>query len=201
MLGSAFSACKPDDVTLVNVSRRGTVRGDNVINYQADVLRDPEKLLRRMKTDVLSIDVFITMAYDRRFSSIEKMNRKRFLGEVELDVFSPLRMSVLCGAYFWSKDDRTTNMQRGRKVIHISSGAAFGKTSRPELASYSGAKAALTVMTEYLHDYLFSSFGVSAHVVAPGSLQNPQVKEHTVSALWELQGASLDQFTVRKIFE
>lgn len=199
-LGRAFAAKKPDDVFIINVSRHGTIAGDNIFNYHHDARKNPEKMFRNLTRMVGSIDVVITMAYDRNFSSIEQLDRSRFLREIELDVFSPMQMSVVCAQCVWSKDDRETNVKKGRKVIHISSGAAFGKSARSELASYSGAKAALTIMTEYLHDYLFAACGVSAHVIAPGALQDADIKEKTVSALWELQAAPSRQFTLNKIF-
>ena len=200
VLGSAFVAKKPDDVFIINVSRRGMIMGENTSNVHQDVLKNPEKALRRIAQAVESVDVLITMAYDHHFSAIEQLDRNRFLREIELDAFSPMQMSMLCARHFWSKDDREMNRAKGRKVIHISSGAAFGKSSRPELASYSGAKAALTIMTEYLHDYLFSNFGVSAHIVAPGALQDVDMKEKTLTALWQLQAEPLHQFTLTKVF-
>ena len=200
ILGMAFLAKKPENIFIINVSRRGEVTGEHTFNVRQDVLKNPEKILRRIAQITESVDVLITMAYDHHFSSIEKLDRNRFLREIELDTFSPMQMSMLCAKHFWSKNDRETNREKGRKVIHISSGAAFGKSSRPELASYSGAKAALTIMTEYLHDYLFLNFGVSAHIVAPGALQDADTKEKTVAALWKLQAEPLHQFTLNKIF-
>ena len=200
VLGSAFAAKKPDDVFIINVSRRGSISGENTLNLHQDVLHDPEKTIRQIAEMVESVDVLITMAYDHHFSSIEKLDRNRFLREIELDTFSPMQMSMLCAKRFWSKNDREMNREKGRKVIHISSGAAFGKSSRPELASYSGAKAALTIMTEYLHDYLSANFGVSAHIVAPGALRDADTKEKTVAALWELQALASDMFTLSNVF-
>jgi NAD(P)-dependent dehydrogenase (short-subunit alcohol dehydrogenase family) len=72
--------------------------------------------------------------------------------------------------------------------------------SYPQHASYSGAKAALNIMTEYLHSHLYLSYGVSAHIIAPGSLKNEKIKEATVSALWDLEAKSLADFTMQKIF-
>lgn len=200
VLGSAFLAKIPDNVLIINISRHGEIKGENVFNYHYDVLKNPEKMVKRLARIVGSVDVLIMMAYDHNFSSIEKLDRCRFLHEIELDTFLPMQMSMLCAKYFWSKDDREINIKKGRKAINISSGAAFGKTSRPELASYSGAKAALTIMTEYLHDYLFLTYGASAHIVAPGALQDMDIKEKTVSTLWELQAVPLRQFTLNKIF-
>lgn len=199
-LGRAFVGEKPSDAFVINVSRKGTLTGENVVNYHHDIRENPEILLRRLAEFVESIDVLIPMAYDRNFSSIEKLDCERFLKEIELDTFLPIRISTLCARYFWSRVSKEANIEKGRKVINISSGAAFEKTARPELASYSGAKAALTIMTEYLHDYLFSSFGVSAHVVAPGSLQNANVKAATVETLWKLEAEPLTRFTLKKIF-
>ncbi len=200
VLGKAFLAKIPDDVFIINISRHGKIQGENVFNYHQDVLKSPVKMIKQLAQAVESVDVLITMAYDHNFSSIEKLDRNRFLREIELDTFSPMQISVLCATYFWSKDDREMNIKKARKVINISSGAAFGKTSRPELASYSGAKAALTVMTEYLDEYLFSNFGVSAHIIAPGALRNEEIKEKTVRTLWELEAMPLRQFTLNKIF-
>jgi len=200
VLGSAFLANIADDVFVINISRHKKIIGKNILNYRWDVLKNPEKMMQRLARIIGSVDVLITMAYDRHFSSIENLNRRRFLREIELDTFSPMQISMLCAKYFWSRDTRDTNIKKGRKVITISSGAAFEKSSRPELASYSGAKAALTVMTEYLHDYLFSTCGVSAHVIAPGALKDRETKERTVAALWKLQAMPLLQFTLDKIF-
>ena len=200
VLGSAFVTNIPDDVFVISISRHKKIIGGNILNYQWDILKNPEKMTQRLAGIIESVDVLITMAYDRHFSSIENLDRKRFLHEVELDTFSPMQISVLCAKYFWSRDARDTNIKKAKKVITISSGAAFGKSSRPELASYSGAKAALTVMTEYLHDYLFSTYGVSAHVIVPGALKTPKIKEQTVAALWKLQAEPSDEFTLDKIF-
>lgn len=200
ILGKAFAAEKPDDAFIVNVSRRGMPEGEDIRSYQYDILENPERMFKRISREVETVDTLIHMAYDKEFSSIERLDRDRFLREIELDVFSPMQVSMLCAKYFWSKNDREINTRKGRKVINISSGAAFGKTSRPELASYSGAKAALTIMTEYLHDYLFPAFGISAHIVAPGALRNPDTKENTVNALWELEAASVGKFTLAKIY-
>jgi len=200
ILGQAFAMRKPDDVLIINVSRQREISGKDIFNYRQDILKNPEKLLQQLVKIFPSIDVLINMAYDRRFSSVEKLDRETFLREIELDTFSPIQTSMLVAKYFWSKEARESNVVKNRKVINISSGATFGKTTRPELASYSGAKAALNIMTEYLHDYLFSAFGVSAHVVAPGSLQDVKIKGITVSILWELVATPLTSFTLKKIF-
>lgn len=200
VLGMAFAEKKADNIFIVNVSRTEKLFGANILNYHADVIHNPRGLISELANVVPAVDVLIPMVYRRNFSSIERLNRETFLEEIELDTFIPLRMSLLCAEYFWSKEPKTLNEQRARKVINISSGAAFGKTSRPELASYSGAKAALNVMTEYLHDYLFSTHGVSAHVVAPGSLLDRETKGAAVKTLWDLEIEPVTHFTLTKIF-
>ena len=199
VLGKAFLSHRPHDVFIINVSRRGSIDGPMSHSIHEDILKEPEKLLRKMFVRVPMIDVLITMTYDHSFSSVKNLDRDTFLREIELDTFLPIRLSVLCEEIFWSRCERKTNIEMGRKVIHISSRAAFGKTVRPELASYSGAKAALNIMTEYVHEHLFSAVGVSAHIIAPGSLKNIQVMRATVEAIWKLERMRTSQFTVEKI--
>ncbi len=200
VLGKAFFEKRPENTFVINVSRKGELIGNDVLNRHGDVLQTSEKFIEKLAQEIASIDVVIPLAYDRHYSSIEKINKNTFLQEIELDVFLPMHISILCGKYFWSKFDKNENISKSRKVIAISSGASFGKTSRPELATYSGAKAALNVMTEYLHNYLFSTYGVSAHVVAPGSLHNEDIKLRTVTALWKLESQPLSNFSLQKIF-
>ena len=200
VLGRAFFEKKPGGVFIVNISRRGELFGEGVFNFNHDIRKRPELVLQKVSKTVGMVDVLVTMAYDHAFSSIKNLEREQFLHEVELDTFIPMHISKLCGEIFWSKNSRENNIKNRRKAIHLGSGAAFGKTLRPELASYSGAKAALTIMSEYLHDYLYSGKGVSAHVVAPGSLDVPEIKKQTVETLWKLQDMAVDRFTLNKVY-
>lgn len=201
VLGGAFLAKKGDDTFVINVSRRGVIIGEGTYSIRQDVRKNPEKLLHEIGRITPMVDVLIMMAYDHSFTSVENLDRDTFLREIELDTLLPIQLGVLSGKIFWSTCGKELNIEKGRKVIYVSSGAAYGKTMRPELASYSGAKAALNIMAEYLHEYLFSTYGVSTHIVAPGTLKDARVKEKTVDILWELERAMVTQFTTSKIFK
>ncbi len=200
VLGTAFLSQKPEDAFIINISKEGNIPTRMGLSIRHDICKNPEKLIYKIARIVPMIDVLITMAYDHSFSSVENLQHDTFLREVELDTYLPMKLSVVCAERFWSKEDRQINIKKGRKVIHISSGAAFGKTSRPELASYSGAKAALNIMTEYLHDYLYSSVGVSAHIVAPGALKEKDILQEAVDVLWGLEKAPATKYTITKVF-
>jgi NAD(P)-dependent dehydrogenase (short-subunit alcohol dehydrogenase family) len=199
VLGKAFFQEKPADCFIISVSRRGDLVGEDVLNLHYDLYKSPEGLIKQLAKITQSVDVIIPMIRDKNFTSIENLDRKKFLGEIDFDVFLPIRLSLLCGKQFWAKVSKEENLSMGRKIINISSGAAFLK-SNPQHASYSGAKAALTIMTEYLHDFMFSKYGISAHTIAPGSLRNEGIQRMTVEALWNLERRVVDRYTLQKIY-
>lgn len=200
-LGRALVANRPlnKEARIINVSR-GQLIGKNVINCSVDLLGESPAVVVKRLTDLTDIiDVLICAAYSKNYSSIRELNQQRFLEELTLDIFLPLKIADLCARHFWSKDV-DANRHTGRKIINVSSAAAFGVSVRPELASYSGAKAALNVMTEYLHEYVQSSFGASAHIIAPGSFNDPGVLDRTIRALWSLAfSEGINSYTCTRI--
>ena len=199
LLGKALFRRKPPDVFIINVSREGSLVGPDALNYHCDLFEEtPEQLVEGVSNLTDHVDVFINAAYYKKFSSIRDLNRARFLQEIELDVFVPLKVGHLFAMHFWPGSQRTESIAQARKIINVSSAAAFAKTSRPELATYSGAKAALTIMTEYLHETLYVSSGVSAHIVAPGSLEESVMLQKTVDFIWDLQRRDLSDYSLTR---
>lgn len=196
--GEAVLAEQPPNTLVVNVSRARTISGDGVINCRFDLSREPEQAFHHLAELLPRVDVFVYAAYSPTFAPFEKIERERFLREYELNVFTAMLCTRLCAEHFW-QGSREENLQRARKAILISSAAAFGKTSRPELASYSATKAAVNALGPYAHDYLFSTYGTPVAVLAPGSLSDPSTREKLVARFWELEAAPLDHFIIEKI--
>lgn len=186
ILGAAFAAAAPKDVCILNLSRKTTLEGEHVLNIPCDVRKDIDSYIKKLAIEVPYIDGLINMQYTKTFSSIEQFDTERFLDEMLVDTASPIVASLACGKYVWSKHLKQDNVARSCKVIQISSRAADGKTARPELATYGAAKSALNALTPYLHEYLYETYGVSAHIVAPGSLREPEILHNTVQELWNL---------------
>jgi NAD(P)-dependent dehydrogenase (short-subunit alcohol dehydrogenase family) len=185
VLGKAFCAAQKEETLIVNVSRKNIVTGKNVVNYTFDVTKPPTPLFNHLKELLPRVDVLINMAYTTAFSTIENFEEQSFLKEMYIDVGVPIVFAKQCTEFFWKSSSAQENRHLRRTVINVSSGAGFGKTSRPELATYSAAKSALNVITTYLHDYL-SYFGVSAHIVAPDTLFDEKILTQTVEELWKL---------------
>lgn len=200
VLGKALFWEKPGNYFFINASRRSEIVGEDVFNYHMDLLGDIEKSIKLLSKHVSKVDILVNAACYEGFTSIAELNKENFLRELEIDVFAPVNISMLCAKYFWATDGMTKNIRLHRKVINISSGAAFGKTSRPEVATYGAAKAALDIMTTYLHDYLFGNFGVSAHLIAPGAFSDKDILGRTVKEIWNLSDRKQDSFSLAKIF-
>ena len=196
LLGRAFAAAAPRGVFIINVSRSGLLVGDKVVNYPYDLTQNLEPLFAHLSKLTHRVDSMVTMAYSKEFRSVEHFNKTIFLEEISLDVAIPVEASRLCGESFWRSP--VTELQ-DRKVIHVSSLAGFGKTLRPELATYSAAKSALNSITPYIHDYIRGKYKASAHLVAPGSLENKMVLDETVETLWRLAMTPMEDMSVVKI--
>ncbi|MBU6320969.1 MAG: SDR family oxidoreductase [Patescibacteria group bacterium] len=198
-LGQLLSATKPDGVTLVNISRQRDLEGEGVINYHFDLTRAPEKSFAQISSIVPRVDVFVYAAYSRAFSTFERLERGAFLKEYELDVFAAAAWTRACADRFWLRTGSRDNSAHARKAIWISSVAAFAKTARPELASYSAAKAALNALGPYAHDYLFETSGIPLAILAPGSLSDPHIRTQTAARFWELVNEPLDRFVLERL--
>lgn len=200
VLGRALIKEKPENIVIINITKTSNI--DNVTevkSYNLDVLIEPEKTINILFSAGIIPDVLINVAYSKNFRSIANLDKKIFSEEVALNTFIPIYLSRLICDNFWSKSKKEENIARNRKIINISSGAAFSMTGREDLATYGGTKAALNVMTEYLDKYL-SDFGVSAHIIAPGSFKNEIILKETVNEIWDLQGADIDKFSLKKIY-
>lgn len=197
-LGSAIVSTKPRNARVISINRQG-LQPNEALSIRFDLLLEPlEDLLEKLAGVTDAIDMVVHAAYAHTFSSITDIDRDVFLKEIELDTFIPIKLSTLIARRFWSTSQEE-NRAHARKVVNISSGASFGKTTRPELATYSGAKAALNVMTEYLHDELQSKYGGSAHILAPGSFSTPGVLTKTVEEIWKLSSLKSNFFSIKKI--
>lgn len=195
--GAAILAAKPAETFVVNVSRSRTAK-DADANCRFDLAREPGHAFRHLARLLPFIDVFIYAAYSRDFAPIDRIERRRFLREYELNVYTAIECMRLCGQYFW-KGNKEDNRARARKTILISSAAGLGKTARPELASYGATKAALNLLGPYAHDYMYATYGASVAVLAPGSLSNPATREKCVSRFWEIQAAPIEQFLLETV--
>lgn len=199
VLGTALLAQKPEDVFFINVSRRSAFEGPNVLNFHADVTSEPERIFRDLARTLPSVDVFVYAPYSHGFSSVKDLDLEKALEEYRLNVLSAAVCTKLCGNYFWSKEARSENMAQMRKAVWISSAASFGKTQRPELATYGATKAALNVLAAYTHDFLLDAYGVSALVLAPGSLRDSSTRKKMVTAFWTRERAPQEGFLIEKI--
>lgn len=182
-LGRAFAAAVPAGTIVINVSRRSALEGENVINISYDLRQDLEPLFDRLACELPHIDALITMAYATTYRPVAQLDEAAFLDETRLDVVVPTRAALLCLERFWSALPRQDNMRARRRIIHLSSHVTFGKASRPELATYGATKTSLNHLTQYLHDYAWSTAGVSAHVVAPASFTDRRRLDATVETL------------------
>ncbi len=196
--GKVILADKPTNTFVVNVSKNRVISGEDVVTCQFDLLREPEKAFRHLATLLPYVDTFVYAAYSPTFTSFEHIKRARFLHEYELNVYTATLCLRLCAERFW-KEKKEENHARSRKAILISSAAAFGKTVRPELASYSATKAALNALGPYVHDYLFETYGTSAHVLAPGSLADETTRAKLVRRFWKLAAEPHGEFTLERI--
>ena len=196
LLGRAFAAAAPRDMFIINVSRSGLLVGDKVANYPYDLTQNLEPLFVHLSKLTNRVDSMVTMAYSKKFHSVEHFNKTIFLEEISLDVAVPVEASRLCGENFWKSP---LSERQDRKVIHVSSLAGFGKTLRPELATYGAAKSALNSITPYLHDYMRDKYKASVHLVAPGSLENKMVLDETVEILWRLAVTPMEDMSIAKI--
>ncbi len=208
VLGRALLEKKPDDVFVINLTKKSIQESrENIATLHFDVSRHAEDAILHIASLVDCVDVLINAAVVYHRVSLEQLKEKEFIEEFILNTFVPMKLSRLCAQYFWSKYSREVNTLRARKVINISSTAAFGNDSRPTRvlyngtkgALYAGTKAALNIMTEHLHEYV-REFGVSAHVVAPHSLKRDEVCSETVQLLWELQLKDVQSFSTQKIW-
>ncbi|MSU74781.1 SDR family oxidoreductase, partial [Candidatus Kaiserbacteria bacterium] len=198
-LGRALLARKPDDVYVISITKTSVSDLHDVFTCHFDLSKDEEKIITYIESLVECVDVLINAAFITHHFPLGQSQKDLFLNEFKLNVFTPIRLGELCTNRFWSKRPKDENLSRRRKIINISSGAAFGMTGRPDLAVYSGAKAALNVMTEYLHEYM-SPYGASAHIIAPGSLLDERIKDVTTRRIWELQSEQKESFSLQKVF-
>ena len=198
ILGSALLGRRPPGVFIINITKNSRVEMAGVMGFNFDISKDAEKAVLYLTTITESIDVVINAAFTSHYVDIGEIKRSDFIEEFTLNSFVPIQLTQLCVKYFWSKDPREKNIEMARKVINISSGAGFGKTKRPELAIYSGTKAALNVMTEYLADYT-AKYGVSSHIISPGSLKEKDIMKRTIDSIWDLQAKKISSFSAQKI--
>ena len=196
-LGQALLSQKPSGTLLANVSKSRFLAGHDVVTCQFDLVKEPERAFRHLAALLPFVDVFVYAAYSPTFSPFARIERKRFLAEYETNVYTAMLCTRLCAEHFWNSNEENRN--RSRKVILISSAAAFGKTHRPELASYSATKAALNALGPYVHDYLFETYGIPVSILAPGSLRNPETEAKFVSKFWEVSSAPLERFMIETI--
>jgi NAD(P)-dependent dehydrogenase (short-subunit alcohol dehydrogenase family) len=198
VFGRAVFASAPPDRTIANISRKSALPGPRQITFRFDILREPERAFAHAAAVLPHVDVLVYAAYSAEYTDVAHIERTRFLREYELDVYAAVRSLQLAARQFWD-GHAETNRVRARKAILISSAAAFGRTVRPELATYSAAKAALNALGPYAHDYLWDTCGVSVAMFAPGSLGEPHIRDRLVRRFWEVETAPHDQFLLETI--
>ena len=196
--GRAVLADIPAHYMIANISRRSALSGPGQITLRFDIVKEPERAFAHAASILPHVDVLVYAAYSREFADIPHIERRRFLHEYETDVFSAMRSLQLAEEYFW-RGHNDVNRQRARKGILISSAAALGKTARPELATYSAAKAALNALGPYAHDYLQGSCGVGVAVLAPGSLEELGIRESLAQRFWEIEAAPLEKHVLEVV--
>jgi len=191
VLGNALhDLLDKEEFFFINMSKKTPLKGENVHNYYCDLrVTNPEKVVSDIAHITPRLDFIVNAAYSHDFRSVAKLEKNIFLEEVYLDSYVPIKLSLLCAEHFWSPIDKSHNIETGRTVINISSGASLGKTQRPELASYGAAKAALNILTRYLHDELWSNYGVSAHTLTPGSFSDKDTLTQTINTIAGLIGS------------
>lgn len=201
ILGSALIGSMPDDVLVINISRKNFLEEDRVVNISFDIRGDIQELVHEIDALVPNVDVLMNLAYSKTFSSVRDFSTDAFLDEIRVDVAAPVMLCRYFNTQFWGKASKEENISNRRKVINISSMASLGKTMRPELATYSATKSALNSITEYVHEFLWEASGVSAHIVAPAGIGRGESKRlgQTVSAIWKLQLEASEHYSITKI--
>jgi NAD(P)-dependent dehydrogenase (short-subunit alcohol dehydrogenase family) len=197
-LGRLFLKHKPNDVLLVNISRRTPLLGEGVVNIFFDIGKDLGKTVSYLGKVLGRVDVLVLGAYYNGFASIQDLKKESFLYEMLLDVYVPIEFSKQCAPIFFNNSEE--NAKNNKKIIFIGSGAGTGKTARKELASYSAAKAALHILAAYAHDFFFDTYKIPTKVLAPGSIRDEKTAQKTVDTFWSMVDESDSNFSIEKSY-
>lgn len=185
-VGTTLLADIPDNVFVVNVSKKREVHLPRVGNVKADLeYDDPKKILKKIlrMTGRVDVLVFGAVAVSRR--SLLAQTEDDMASEYKINVWSAILFLKACMPYFVGRG-AAENSERGRCVITLSSMITRNGVHRKqwELGPYAAQKAALEMSMRCLVHELGNS-GIGSAILAPTRVVGDAYIEKVRDIFWK----------------